>query len=393
MRRHAIVLSALLAALLFSIPITATAQMTRVTPCPVPDIFERAQRIAANMPVRHSEKVAAYTERQLTSDGGSFALSRTDYQWRTIPLVLINLFTCELIPTTITRTVEDGKVGTVFASDDRKFLVAVEPRVYGTLWNWWNTSFQVLAPEGFVVAGSHWKRHPSGASVVQTPFSGDLVLSLPHVVVAGREHYRRDEAEALLRLSRVRSRGVPGMDIESMLTTHFPGLLETLVQIEHADEFELAEHIKGNVRHNPLDRAFTLLGANPVRGLSDVKSPAGARGKFQITPPACTDVHRWYASANIPAGCTAEGHAHVIETTAAGIVVDYHLLTLRLFLGRKGETPEQFAARPEMLSMLKASFNGGPGSVIKAYRSRRWTAHLPSETQGYLDKAGVADKR
>lgn len=359
----------------------------RQEPCDMDRVFEDARELIAEIPVEHSTGTASYTETSVYRRGTKPRIG-TDFRVRTIPLALINPSTCEIVTTTITRRIERGRVPMALVSNDGKFLIALEHRAYGTLWNGFNTPLHVVAPEGWVVVALHWKSRASKNSIVYTPESADLVRAFPDVPTLGREHFRHDEWRAIEMLRDVPSDAVPGMSVADVHERFFPRLLESIVTIEQADDFQLEEYNEGRVSVNPLNRAFTVIGANPEKAFAYTVSSAGARGKMQIMPNTCAGMRRVYASANIPAGCFAEDHGHPIELATAMLVVDHHLMILRSRLMKKGETPEQFAARADMPMLLRASYNTGPGRVAQAVRAQQnWQSLLLAETKGYLLKS------
>lgn len=369
-----------------------THPFSRSEPCPVETLFEEARAIAATIPVEHSAELTPYTE-MLVYPKYKQPRTRTDFVRRSIPLVLLNTFTCELAITSVTRVIKRRSLPTVLSTDDSRFIVFVEERAYGAVWNWWNSSLHVLAPEGWIVASLHWKERSTGQSIVYTPGSGDLIISFPSLPDVGREHFRSDHDAAAKRLANVPSRAVPGMSVESVIMTFFPRLLETIVSIEHADDHEVAAYRNGEFPVSPIDRPFAVIAGNPETAFAFTRSKAGARGMMQVMPSTCEDMRNKYLSAQIPPGCFEMPHPHVVELTTAMLVLDYHLSIISQRLRRQGETPEEFAARPEMKLLLRAAYNTGPGRVSTAVRSQKnWSARLLSETRGYLVKAFGLDE-
>jgi hypothetical protein len=366
---------------------SATYPYSRTEPCPIDELVEDARRVAADMPVVHSNDLASYTE-VFTYPGGSRKRVRSDFRIRSIPIVFLNTFTCELRASTLTRRIEHGVAPVLMQTDDGAFSVIIEPRAYGTIWNWWNTPFQVFMPdEGWIVLALHWKRQPSGESVVYTPGTMDLQVLFPSLIDVGKEHFRNDLRSAYLRLGDTASKGVPGMHVADVMTTYFPKLLESIAIIEHVDDHEAALHLENKAPINPIERVFLILGANPATGFSVTASPAGARGLMQVMPKTCASIRQMY-HADIPAGCTEKPHSHPVEIASAALVVDYHLSVLYTRLHRKDETPEQFAARPDAMLMLRAAYNAGPGRVTNVVRNKKvWVIALLAETRGYLAKA------
>lgn len=382
-----LLLNALIVGAFFSITPSEAQLYTRQQPCDIETVFEDARKLVAEIPVEHSISTATYTETRVYRRGTE-PRTGSDFRERTIPLALVNPSTCEIVTTTVTRRVERGRLPMALVSGDGKFLVTLEHRAYGTLWNGFNTPFHVIATEGWVVVALHWKSRTNSNSIVYTPESADLVRAFPSIPTLGRKHFQLDEREALATLHNVPSDAVPGMSVADVHERFFPRLLESIVTIEQADDFQLEEYNEGRVSVNPLDRAFTVIGANPEKAFAYTVSSAGARGKMQIMPSTCAGMRRVYKSANIPAGCFAEDHGHPVELATAMLVVDHHLMILRSKLIKKGETPEQFAARADMSMLLRASYNTGPGRVAQSVRARHnWQSLLLAETKGYLLKS------
>ena len=359
---------------------------SRSEPCPTEDLFPKAREMALSIPVVHSNNIISYVETRIHTKGTS-PRRKQDYAMRTIPVVFLNTMTCELQSATLVRTIINGRLPTMLSTDDGKFIVFVEPRPYGTLWNWWNTPLQVLAPEGWVIAAIHWKRIPSGESVAYTPGSADLMNSFPTLAELGRYHIRDDILLAYSLLTESRSRAFPDLTIEKVFETYFPRLLESIISIEHADDHEVMVFRNGGYAINPIDRPFAVIGANPLEAYGATTSSAGARGLMQVMPKTCREIRTLYVS-KIPAGCYEDPHGHPAELASAMLVIDYHLSILMDRLRKPSESREAFAQRPEAKLMIRAAYNTGPGRVSKAVRSKRdWAANLLMETRGYLVKA------
>lgn len=359
---------------------------SRGEPCPVEELFPEARAMALRVPAAHSNSVVSYSETRIHNRGTSVR-RKSDFSERTIPIVFLNLSSCELVQSTITRRIENGRVPTILSTDDGRFIVYIEPRPYGTLWNWWNTPLQVLMPEQWIVAAIHWKRHPSGESVVYTPGSADLMNVFPTLAELGRYHIRSDISSAYEILSDVRSRAITGMTVPSVMQTFFPRLIESIISIEHADDHEVATYRSGAYNVNPIERPFAIIGANPEKAYSVTQSSAGARGLMQVMPETCKHIRQIY-SPRIPVNCYDEPHGHPVELASAMLVIDYHLSILVQRLRRPDESLEAFATRPEMKLLLRAAYNTGPGRVSKAVKTKKdWSTALLAETRGYLVKA------
>ncbi|MEK7606176.1 MAG: lytic transglycosylase domain-containing protein [Patescibacteria group bacterium] len=386
MRRVVLCVCLSLALFLHTAVSAEQALFTRSEPCPVDVLFPLAREMALRTPVSHSEKVVSFFETQIHSDSTS-PRRGSDFSTRTIPLVLMNLSTCELVETSVTRHINQSAVATMLSSNDGRFIVFVEPRPYGALWNWWNTPLQVLAPEQWVVAAIHWTLRPSGESVAYTPGSADLMNSFPSLVEIGRYHVRGDIQKAYEILEKTNSRALPHQTIPDVIETYFPRLLESIISIEHADDHEVAEYRSGAYAVNPIDRPFAVIGANPERAYSITRSPVGARGLMQVMPKTCRETRPLYGYP-VPAGCSTDSHSHPTELASAMIIIDDHLSALMQRLRKGTESRDAFCRRPEIKLMLRASYNTGPRRVGTAIKKEKdWASRLLRETRGYLVKA------
>lgn len=347
--------------------------------CNVLVALQEAQRQVVKIPFSNSG-TSTYYETYVGANGSTHRRTRRDYNTRMLPLVLLNLQTCQLERTMVTRQIEKGTVPSFLVSDDGKFLIAVEERVYGNLWNWWNTPFEIIAPKGWVVAAIHWKRYPSHKEVVYTPFSTALLAAFPELIELGYLHLSRDVEVAFDRLQQVPSRLDPTRTVSDIIRTHLPELPTLIIKIEHADDHEVQAHAEGRVPYNPLERPIAIFGANGDRAYAATESKAGALRSTQVMPQTCQEVRSLYRDAQLPPGCTASNHGHSVELAAAMLVIDYHLSIIYHALGGG----EEFLQRPDLSHLALAAYNGGPGRVIREVRQGNG---LVRETHGYLDKA------
>ncbi len=346
----------------------------------------KAREMVSVIPVVHSQEIRPYTETMVT-DGGSYTRKRSDYAWRTIPLALLNPSTGEIRTTLITRTIRNGTLPTLLTSNDGQFLIAVETRAYGTVWNWWNTGFTVLSPNGWIVVAINWEREPSRENYIYTPFSRDLITAFPSLVRIGRSHVEDDVDAALALLEHVPSRAWPGNSARAMIETYLPDLPFAIISVEQADAHEVAVARAGGVSFNPLDRAYTIFGGNGDTSFGATRSPVGARGLMQVMPETCEQTRRLYPSAQIPDGCMQYPHGHVTELVTGMLVVDDHLATVIASVRKRGISAEDVLRRPDLPFLVLISYNSGPGRSIKAVRgSNDIRASIPQETRGYLKK-------
>ncbi len=350
------------------------------------NVFLRAREMAAAIPVTHSADKVTYVEYLNGAKGPYPRDPETDYVWRKIPLTLLNPGTGELRTTVITRTIENGIVPTMMVSDDNAFLIAVEPRSSGTVWNWWNTSLTVLAPQGWVVAASHWKRYPSGVSLTYTPFSVSLVSALPELVSMGRAHAENDIATAFKTLERVPSRVVRGASVAQVLQEHLPNLAHAVISVEHADEYDVRVYKHDGGTFDPLSRAFVIFGGNGDAAFNATRSAAGALGLMQVMPRTWAEARELYPSAHLPARDMLPEHSHSTEIVAGFLTADRHLGLLAVYARRRGISLETLLGREDLQTLVLASYNMGPGRVGAQLRNPQWRDRVTAETHGYLAK-------
>lgn len=387
MQRNLLLSALIVGAFFVSTPSTAQF-INRQVPCDIKTLAEQGEALVAEIPVEHSQRILSYRQTILPNTQPE---SRSDFETRSIPLALVNVATCDITTTTITRRIQNGNVPMAVTSDDGIFFITLEPRAYGSVWNGFNTPFRVVEPAGWVVVAIHWKTL-KGMSVLYRPESEDLLHAFPWVPTTGEEYFDLKESQALQLLEGVPSRGIPGETIKRLHQTYLPRFLKSLAALEHATAYQHTEYLAGRAKLNPLQRTFTVLGINLEKGFNATVSRVGARGMMQIMPKTCAITRNAYRKAPIPVGCFDEHDGHVIEIATAALIVDDMLHTLRQKLSNKGESPREFASRPEIRRLLRASYNYGPGRVAGAKKHRNdWVKALPAETRGYLEKGDSFD--
>ncbi len=355
------------------------------------DPIKEGRDLLRGVPVRHSARVVPYVE-YLNGDKGTYARrgkgqkADADYEWRTIPLSLRNVATGEVRVITITRMIEHGRLPVAILSDDKQFIVAVDVRPSGTVWNWWNTSLSVLFPDHWVVTALKWEREPSGETLITTPPSTDLLAAYPEVITEGHRHQDRDIREALSLTAHAPSKAKPGLTVAQFVTRYLPDLARSIMSVEHADPYDVRAYQRGIGSYDPLLRATAIFGLSGDEAFSATRSSVGARGVMQIMPSTCSSMHVLYPTARIPPGCATSGHSHPTEIAAGLLVADYHVSLLMRSAAKRGITRDELLERSDLQSLVLASYNGGPGRVGKFLKAKQWRTKLAPETQNYLAK-------
>jgi hypothetical protein len=388
MRQHVVRTSALLAALFIVIPSHAFSQ-TLLRCSAGKDLsatFAQARELAAGIPVIHSDDIVSYRETLVGPKGPYPRPPQKDYRSRAIPLTLLRPETGELRTTSVTRVIENGKLPTLLFSDDHAFVLAVESRPSGTVWNWWNTSLTVLAPQGWVVAAIHWKRYPSGVSLTYTPFSASLALALPDVIALGERHIETDLASAFAILRNVPSALEPNVSVAEMIERRIPSMARVIMAVEHADPYDVQMFRNGFGSFDPLHRASVIFGTNGNEAFSITRSSAGALGIMQVMPRTWKEVRDHYPEAHLPSWDRLPEHSHPFEMVAGLLTVDMHLRMIANYGERRGVSLEQLLSRSDLQTLALASFNGGPRRVGVQLGNPKWRASLQQETRDYLHK-------
>lgn len=354
---------------------------------PIERALATARASAEAVTIAHSKRIVHYTEYLIGSNGRYPRKHDLDYEWRTIPMTFIETATGQQRVAVFTRQIVNGALPVILFSDDYHFIIALEQRPSGSVWNWWNTPFTVLAPEGWVVGAMHWERYPSKTSVVYTPPSADLLDAFPELFFIGEMHFNEDLAWALEALRDVPSHTQEKVSVATLIETHLPDLPRAIVAIEHADPYDVEWYEHNGGRLDPLRRAFAIFGANGINAFSITRSSAGANGVMQIMPGTCIETRAQYPDAKIPRGCSTPLHGHPIEIMSALPIIDYHLSVMAQYAFLcDGSTVEQFLARDDLADLVLAAYNGGPSRVGRALKSPQWRDALRLETRGYLEK-------
>jgi hypothetical protein len=172
--------------------------------------------------------------------------------------------------------------------------------------------------------------------------------------------------------------GFNGRDDDIML----PEVALVLSIIEHIDPVRFKNCPEGD-RIALVHEVLTIIGANTINAYAYSKSPAGARGLFQLVPDTYKRLRDKYPQAGLKKdfvlGCTD----HLNAAKASLLLFDSDLADLPR--GRLSAIKSNTRAAGMYLA---AAYNCGPGRVEKSARrcGNEWTCRLPEETKIYLKK-------
>ncbi len=175
--------------------------------------------------------------------------------------------------------------------------------------------------------------------------------------------------------------GFNGLDDDIML----PEVALVLSIIEHIDPVRFKNCPEGD-RIALVHEVLTIIGANTINAYAYSKSPAGARGLFQLVPDTYKRLRDKYPQAGLKKdfvlGCTD----HLNAAKASLLLFDSDLADLPR--GRLSAIKSNTRAAGMYLA---AAYNCGSGRVEKSARKcgNHWACLLPEETKIYLKKFDV----
>lgn len=295
---------------------------------------------------------AVYRQALIFPNGSKEKLKKqTDYKHREIPIALQDSGTCKLDWVMESRKVQKNQLTNPLGG-----YVRLAERAFRAIWNDFNTQFFAAGRVAILVK---WRRFGSKEYLYYVPYSPDLARMFPELNLEGREHFPKDMNEAL---SGLRERGFLEPDFEPTLRE----LLPRIFAAESIDPFEFKAADEA-ARKRLMDQPFVTLGANGDIAYTLKVSSAGAKGPMQVWYKSCKDVRRFYPGAGIAKDCNGASwgsHSHIGNIAAAALEIQMHrrILMKEKFLG------PDVVSRPDFKRMLEASYNGGPGHVIKAFR-------------------------
>ena len=281
----------------------------------------------------------------------NFLLAVEDLKERTIRPVLITARGCVTKGFAVTRTLDNGVAS--------RFEVT------------YPENMAILALRTMVRSDAHGLEE-----VVYTPYSPEI--DTWQVRKAGLDYLmeRIKLARKELDVKKVR---LDGFDETGDATPLEVSLVLSI--IEHIDpgRFERRRGHEIALVHEVL----TIIGANTTRAYSYSRSPAGARGLFQIVPDTYRRLREKYQSAGLTKDFVSGCNDHTNAAMAALLLFNSDLASLpRKWSRAAGKDGRSIG------TYLAAAYNCGPKRVERSARQCRsqWTCRLPEETRVYLKK-------
>jgi hypothetical protein len=297
---------------------------------------------------------AVYQQALIFPNGSSELLrAQGDYEFREIPFVLLDVERCSERVVMESRRIVAGQLSPPLGG----FLQLVV-RKFGAIWNDFNTQ-SVTGQPNSVAVFDKWIFYSRPGYCYYVPYSPDLDRLFPELNAKGIAHFNYDMEEALTGLL------VSG-DIQSSDRPMLRKLLPRLFLSESIDPFEFKvanQSEKLRISRQP----FVTLGANGKDAYVLKVSTAKAKGPMQIWDRSCEDILYKHKDAGLASDCNSatwgkDSHVGNIAAAALEILIHRDTLALKKFLGKK------VTRRTDYYRMLEASYNGGPGHVIKAFK-------------------------
>jgi len=244
--------------------------------------------------------------------------------------------------------------------------------------------FEVAYPENMVILAlrtmvrSGKKGH---REVVYTPYSPEI--DTWQVRQAGLTYLTR---QIELAHKDLRARNVRLCAFDRLLADTTPAEVSLVLSIiEHIDPVRF-NHCREGEETDLVREVLTIIGANTTDAYAYSKSPAGARGLFQLIPDTYKKLQAKYPRAGLKKGFVSGCSDHVNAAKASLLLFDSDLSGLP-----KGWL---WAARRNVRaigSYLAAAYNCGAKRVGESARAcgDEWTCRLPEETKIYLKKFDV----
>ena len=217
--------------------------------------------------------------------------------------------------------------------------------------------------------------------VVYTPYSSEIDTS--SVRKAGFDYLLRqiELARGDLKARKVRLAGFEGLAADVM-PTHVALVLSV---IEHIDPTRFKNCQRGK-ELTLIREVLTIIGANTSNAYAYSKSPAGARGLFQLIPETYRSLQKKYPRSGLKENFVSGCADHINAAKASLLLFDSDLADLpRARLLALGKNPRAVGR------YLAAAYNCGSRRVDRSTRECRdeWTCRLPEETKTYLRKFDV----
>jgi hypothetical protein len=217
--------------------------------------------------------------------------------------------------------------------------------------------------------------------VVYTAYSPEI--DTPQVRKAGLDYLMQqiDLAHKDLAARNVRLIGFDGLVADTM-----PAEVSLVLSIiEHIDPARF-ENCQEGKEIALVHEVLTIIGANTTDAYAYSKSPAGARGLFQLIPDTYRRLREKYPKAGLKEDFVSGCVDHVNAAKASLLLFDSDLADLP----RERLSAMKQNARA-IGKYLAAAYNCGSGKVQKSVRvcGDKWTCRLPEETKIYLKKFDV----
>ena len=238
--------------------------------------------------------------------------------------------------------------------------------------NWWNSfnsDYSFPDKQELIVVANKYlfpSKYLSGlpektggqyTDIVYVPYSKKLHLS--EIVEAGKKYLEKNIEQAFIELeaAKVKSRSLPGALITDGISRD---LLRNIMVVEHIDPDGFRSATDGGQELS--ERVLTIIGANQEYAYRYTGSPAGASGLAQFIQPTYKNMVSKYPEAKMIKDYNAGMANHSNAVKAMVLFFDSHKKEISNKITRKE------IAKPLGISedMLAATYNGGPGRVVKA---------------------------
>ena len=356
--------------------------------------IEIGRQELARIELKHSPKKIKCTEIRRQSDGKEYKYSYDDFAWKEIALKVFNIETRRAL------IIKVRKEGQSVRSLQPEFIVEIEKRLSGIIWNGRNTAYKIRG-----VNGSRWavilNRFPARLKngkrkdAIYAPHS--TALQREFIINQGDKFLTEQITGSFLELDRLAAKNDSKPSIMEEAGGHLiSSAIERLAVNEHTDYFEFKEFKAGRWPYSPFSRVFVILALNGREAFSSTPSPARAMGLMQATNHSRgRRVGTWdlirkkYSWAVLPSFKNgASDYKQAIKF--ALLLQDYNLRLLIKELG--GEIIND----PNLEHYLAAAYNGGVKHVIEAIKNSRrnetdWRRELrklkkTNENIEYLEK-------
>jgi hypothetical protein len=219
------------------------------------------------------------------------------------------------------------------------------------------------------------------AEVVYTPYSPEIDTLQVRRVGLDYLMQQIERAATDLKARKVRLNGFARLALDPMSSR----IALVLSIIEHIDPTRFKACEKGS-EIVLVNEVLTIIGANTTNAYAYSKSPAGARGLFQLIPDTYRRLVKRYPDSGLEKdfvrGCTD----HFNAAKASLLLFDADLKSLPEKRLREVRKDASEAGR-----YLAASYNCGAKRVYRSAKKCKsdWTCQLPEETKVYLKKFDV----